>query len=269
MLHAGLSLQIFKKWAPNESNMVIMPGFCVQGTVGHKILNGAKKIEFENRQVVEVKMAVEYMSFSAHADAKGIMQLIQYCEPKNVMLVHGEAAKMEFLKEKIKQEFSIDCFNPANGETCVINTPVKIPIDVSLPLLKAEAKKFSALPPDPKRRRTLHGVLVIKDNSVCLMDVDEACKEAGINRHVIRFTSTVHLHDPGTSLSTAKKLYSLMLSKLPQWSITFTEGSISVESVLVKVEGENEDQKSVFVSWTNQDEDLGSYILGLLNAMEQ
>jgi integrator complex subunit 11 len=26
MLHAGLSLQIFKKWAPNENNMVIMPG---------------------------------------------------------------------------------------------------------------------------------------------------------------------------------------------------------------------------------------------------
>lgn len=26
MLHAGLSLQIFKKWAPNENNMIIMPG---------------------------------------------------------------------------------------------------------------------------------------------------------------------------------------------------------------------------------------------------
>lgn len=61
MLHAGLSLQIFKKWAPNENNMVIMPGYCVQGTVGHKILGGAKKIEFENRQQVEVKMSVEYM----------------------------------------------------------------------------------------------------------------------------------------------------------------------------------------------------------------
>ena len=32
---------------------------------------------------------------------KGIMQLISYCEPRNVMLVHGEAAKMEFLKAKV------------------------------------------------------------------------------------------------------------------------------------------------------------------------
>ena len=33
----------------------------------------------------------------------GIMQLISYCEPRNVMLVHGEAVKMQFLKQKIKQ----------------------------------------------------------------------------------------------------------------------------------------------------------------------
>lgn len=53
---------------------------------------------------VEVKMSVQYMSFSAHADAKGIMQLIQHCEPSKVLLVHGEASKMEFLKKKITQE---------------------------------------------------------------------------------------------------------------------------------------------------------------------
>lgn len=80
-----------------------MPGYCVSGTVGSKILSGHKKVELENGQVVEVKMSVQYMSFSAHADAKGIMQLIHYCQPKNVLLVHGEGAKMEFLKQKINQ----------------------------------------------------------------------------------------------------------------------------------------------------------------------
>ena len=33
---------------------VIMPGYCVAGTVGHKILNGAKKLEMENKQTVGV-----------------------------------------------------------------------------------------------------------------------------------------------------------------------------------------------------------------------
>lgn len=54
-------------------------------------------------QVVEIKMQVQYMSFSAHADAKGIMQLIRMCSPEHVMLVHGEAKKMTFLKNKIEQ----------------------------------------------------------------------------------------------------------------------------------------------------------------------
>ena len=50
------------------------------------------------------------MSFSAHADAKGIMQLMCQCEPKNILLVHGEAAKMEFLRKKIEQEFGTFTF---------------------------------------------------------------------------------------------------------------------------------------------------------------
>lgn len=269
MLHAGLSLSIFKKWAPNENNMVIMPGFCVQGTVGHKILNGAKRVEFENGQVVDVKMAVEYMSFSAHADAKGIMQLIQYCEPKNVMLVHGEAEKMEFLMQKIKEEFNINCYNPANGETCVINTPLKIPVDVSLRLLKAEAVRYNAHPPDPKRRRIMHGVLCVRDNKLSVMDIDEVCEEAGINRHTIRFTSTVRLEAQGPASRTAQRLLQLLIERLPSWTIHLTDGNISVESVLIKVEGDEDVNKSIYVSWTNQDEDLGSYILGLLQSICQ
>ena len=34
------------------------------------------------------------MSFSAHADCKGILQLIKHCEPSNVVYVHGNKHKM-------------------------------------------------------------------------------------------------------------------------------------------------------------------------------
>jgi len=45
-------------------------------------------------------------------------------------------------------------------------------------------------------------------------------------------------------------------------------GSINIETVEIKVEGDNTEQnKNLSVSWTNQDEDLGSYILGLLQNM--
>ncbi|EDV90788.1 integrator complex subunit 11 [Drosophila grimshawi] len=270
MLHAGLSLQIFKKWAPNENNMVIMPGYCVQGTVGNKILGGAKKVEFENRQVVEVKMAVEYMSFSAHADAKGIMQLIQNCEPKNVMLVHGEAEKMKFLRAKIRDEFNLETYMPANGETCVISTPVKIPVDASISLLKAEARAYNAQPPDPKRRRLIHGVLVMKDNRIMLQNLTDALKEIGINRHVMRFTSKVKMDDPGPKLRTSEKLKLLLDEKLTGWTVVLQEtGTISVESVEINVEEDEKDpkQKTLLITWTNQDEDIGAYILNVLQNM--
>ena len=71
MLHAGLSLQIFKKWAGDENNMLIMPGYCVVGTVGHKVLSGQKKIELDKKTVIDVNLSVQYLSFSAHADASG------------------------------------------------------------------------------------------------------------------------------------------------------------------------------------------------------
>ena len=65
------------------------------GTVGHRILHGERRIQMGSR-VVDIKMKVEYMSFSAHADAKGIMQLVRMVKPKNLMFVHGEAAKVWF-----------------------------------------------------------------------------------------------------------------------------------------------------------------------------
>jgi len=145
MLHGGLSLAIFEEWCTSEQNMIIMPGYCVAGTVGHKILNGTRKIEFKKGKVVEVKMSVQYMSFSAHADAKGIMQLISYCEPRHVMLVHGEAQKMEFLRAKITSEHGIDCFMPANGETAHIPTPVVIRADVQMKVIREEAERYIIL----------------------------------------------------------------------------------------------------------------------------
>ena len=59
MLRAGLSLIIFRRWCSDENNM-IMPGYCVAGTVGHKILNGTKRLEFDKGVVTEVKMSVQY-----------------------------------------------------------------------------------------------------------------------------------------------------------------------------------------------------------------
>lgn len=266
MLHAGLSLQVFKKWAPNELNMVIMPGYCVAGTVGHKILNGARKLELENKQILDVKLSVQYMSFSAHADAKGIMQLISQCEPRNVMLVHGEAAKMDFLKNKIQQEFGIDCYKPANGESVTIETTHNIHVDIPLSLLKREASKTGLLPPDAKRPRVLHGALVMRGNRLQIIDPSQALKEMGVEEHHLRFTSTISIEEEGPANKVAEKIYQLVKRKLKDFSIHYSsDGSISIsDSLLIQVSGDEDETKSVLVSWSHQDEDIGSFLLQLL-----
>jgi integrator complex subunit 11 len=43
MLHGGLSMQVFKEWCNDEKNTLIIPGYCVAGTLGNRLLAGEKK----------------------------------------------------------------------------------------------------------------------------------------------------------------------------------------------------------------------------------
>ncbi|KAB7502299.1 Integrator complex subunit 11 [Armadillidium nasatum] len=291
MLHAGLSLTIFKKWAPSEKNMVIMPGYCVQGTVGYKILNGAKKIDFEDKKVIDVNLSVEYMSFSAHADAKGIMQLIRHCEPKNVMLVHGENTKMDFLKQKIMEEFNINCYKPKNGETATIPVTSNFTVDVSLPLLKrslkavqtpviplsknidgpssyassSDKRNVTESESENKKQKLLHGVLVMKNNNLRIMGVNEAYNELGVSSHLLTFTERFEMPSRGPVAGLTSSLNSLISQKLPGWPIqTVNESEMSIgESVLINVQDE-EYSRILLLSWSYQDESLGTKVLEII-----
>ena len=76
-------------------------------SLGAKVLKGDKRIEVEGGVHIDVNLAVENLSFSAHADAKGIMQLIRQCDAKNVVLVHGEKKKMGFLAGQCENEINL------------------------------------------------------------------------------------------------------------------------------------------------------------------
>ncbi|KAI9228864.1 MAG: cleavage and polyadenylation-specific factor 3-like protein, partial [Piptocephalis tieghemiana] len=115
MVNAGTSLTAFTQWAPDPRNMIILPGYCVAGTVGAKVLNGDKRIRVDFANEVDVRIQVENLSFSAHADSKGILQLLRMAEPRHVMLVHGERRKMEVLAGRIYRELGLPCYHPPNG----------------------------------------------------------------------------------------------------------------------------------------------------------
>jgi hypothetical protein len=115
MLHGGFSLNMFKKIAPQSKNCVIIPGYCSPGTVGNKILNGEKKVEIDG-EIVEVKCEVFYMSFSAHADQKGLLQLVNNIEPKNLVLIHGDYEAMKKFKETCQKQINAKIIMPENKE---------------------------------------------------------------------------------------------------------------------------------------------------------
>lgn len=77
------------------------------------------------------------------------------------------------------------------------------------------------------------------------------------------------IDDPGPPVRTSEKLFTLLQEKLIGWTVTMSESyEISIESVQITVEMDaNEVHKNILVSWTNQDEDLGAYVLGLLQNM--
>lgn len=198
-------------------------------------------------------------------------------EPKNVVLVHGEAGKMDFLKQKIEKEFGIDCYKPANGETVSMETIPTITVDMSLELLKRKVESLQRK--DAKRARLtphnnhlpIQGVLVMKDSSTRLLEPPQVMKELGLTEHKLRFTSSVTLETTVPLHVFLEKLQSQLERLLPNYSVQRTaEGCISVDSVLIKVspsEDANHGRSNclALVSWTLQEEELGSHVFSLLH----
>lgn len=218
MLHAGLSLELFKKWCSDGKNTIIMPGYCVAGTIGHKVLNGLREIELKNGIKAEIKMAVEYMSFSAHADAKGILQLIRTAQPENVMLVHGENSKMNFLADEVTKELGLKCYKPANGETVTISAGLTSNVDCRMDLIRNLERTYGPMALTPsegenityrrrivdestdklsrnnhEKERILNLALVIANNNeMCIMSDQQAFQEFKVASHIVQLDHTIY-----------------------------------------------------------------------------
>ncbi|KAJ2845280.1 Integrator complex subunit 11 [Coemansia brasiliensis] len=171
MLHIGTSLEVFKKWAPDDRNMLIMPGYCVAGTVGAKVLSGMKVVDVDQYTKINVNIDVQNLSFSAHADAKGIMELIRQASPRNVVLVHGEKSRMTYLKSKVMGEFGCPCYDPANGELLDIETSRDIKALMSDQLFQESWAKEqqrrqaeSSSTAEPITQLPVRGVLLLGDD---------------------------------------------------------------------------------------------------------
>ncbi|PHZ13322.1 Metallo-hydrolase/oxidoreductase [Rhizopus microsporus ATCC 52813] len=304
MLNAGTSLEIFRKWAPNPKNMVIMPGYCVAGTVGARVLAGQKVIELDKYNRFEVNIQVKNLSFSAHADAKGIMQLIRQCEPRNVVLVHGERNKMSFLSSKIMNEFGVACYMPANGCSIRIETTKALQAKISTGLLK----KYLSVSSDnnntsiagdtptereaavstfrPKPSIPIHGVLLMnmdtKQNSTSIEIIqpdqlyeDPSQKKAKRKMffqvekpfNVSMILSDI-AHTESSFQDDQKRILDILqvnLTKSIGTSWPIERSTTSIGIQSVLIDVEK--PNVLCIKWSIEDEDLAGFILGAVNTL--
>ena len=129
MLQSGLSKNLFEKWCTDKKNGLVITGYCVDKTLARKVLASPKKIDVGNGKELELLMSVETVTFSAHSDFKHTKEFILNLEPKNIVLVHGEAKEMERLRAQLEnnefKKFLPDIYNPQNCQRIII--PFVIP----------------------------------------------------------------------------------------------------------------------------------------------
>jgi metallo-beta-lactamase family protein len=101
----------------DPKNTVLIAGFCAEGTLGHRLLQGQDFVEinFKKRPVRADIFRTD--AFSAHPDHAGLLKYLRAtagANTKEIFLVHGDAIQMEKLADDI--EFCKATI-PAKGQT--------------------------------------------------------------------------------------------------------------------------------------------------------
>jgi len=125
MLQSGVSRELFETWCSDSRNGIIVCDFAVEGTLAREVLQNPPEITTRSGLVVPLRMTVDNVSFSAHADYAQTQEFVDTVKPRNVVLVHGEANEMGRLKQALAQKASLDgqelgVFNPKVCQTVEI-----------------------------------------------------------------------------------------------------------------------------------------------------
>ncbi|MBP3503294.1 MAG: MBL fold metallo-hydrolase [Clostridia bacterium] len=112
----------------NPKNTILFVGYQAPGTLGRKIVDGAKSIKIFGEEIA-VNARIEYIEgYSGHADQEGLLNFIYSFikKPDHIFLVHGEEEGQKVLKDKIVETTNLPVTIPAYGETYDLSERVKI-----------------------------------------------------------------------------------------------------------------------------------------------
>jgi len=104
MLTGGPALHYLEKLHNDPKNTLVFVGYQAPGTLGSKILAGERKI-IVNEKELELRMRVEQIRISGHADYNELLQFIKGIEGlRRIFLIHGEKND---LKEALENKYEV------------------------------------------------------------------------------------------------------------------------------------------------------------------
>jgi metallo-beta-lactamase family protein len=119
MCEAGRILHHLANNCEDSKNTILIVGYQAEGTLGRRMVEGAKKIKvfgdiYElNAQVVELD------TFSAHADEEDLIDFVAALNPKPkvTFLVHGEPEARTALQTALREKARVEAIMPAYGQS--------------------------------------------------------------------------------------------------------------------------------------------------------
>ncbi|CAI8050854.1 Uncharacterized protein MJ1236 [Geodia barretti] len=119
MLEGGPVLEYFRNVAPDKANKILFVSYQVNGTMGRRVLDGARQISLLGREgkveAVNINCGIEKLDgFSGHSDYNQLMSFVQKLRPKlkRVLVNHGERRKSENLALNIRRMFKVPAHYP-------------------------------------------------------------------------------------------------------------------------------------------------------------
>lgn len=119
MLEGGPVLEYFRNFAPNPKNKILFVSYQVNGTLGRRVMDGARQVTIMGRdgkvEVVTINCGTEKLEgFSGHSDYNQLMSYVQRLRPKlrRVLVNHGERRKSQNLSSSINRMFRVTTHYP-------------------------------------------------------------------------------------------------------------------------------------------------------------
>jgi len=124
MVEGGRIQEHVKNNIQNPFSTILIAGYCSEGTLGHRLLQGQKSISIKGRDYQIYSKIAHTDVFSSHPDKDEIYNYIKACENdslKKVFLVHGDEGNLIAMKETLEERrFKAEIDIPEMGDEFTI-----------------------------------------------------------------------------------------------------------------------------------------------------